>query len=112
MEGKTGITTEQLINQISLLQKALEFYAELDNYNVTDGQNQAMIMLDKGAQAQYALSQINNMNVQAEEMLKMAEDALDQLNEASNDFMSESDLLGQVKDLTEILKKYKNTDGN
>lgn len=112
MEEKTGITTEQLISQISLLQKALEFYAEIDNYSAAHGQNQSKILLDKGSQAQYALSQIDNINMQAEEMLKMAEDTLDQLNEATNDFMGESDLLGQVKNLTEVLKKYKNTDGN
>ena len=48
---------EEYQNLIELLKKALEFYANADNYHGTMG-NTAMIDLDEGSQARFALNKI------------------------------------------------------
>lgn len=57
-------TIEELLNKISLLKKALEFYSNEKNYNQNVNVNANLtskIEIDEGHQARFALDQIKNI---------------------------------------------------
>ena len=58
MISKMGMNSEQYENLIALLEKALEFYANEKIYQ-SYYNREALIVLDNGSQARFALTKIN-----------------------------------------------------
>ena len=93
---------EEYQNLVGLLEKALEFYANKENYKASrpvNGEIYSSIELDEGSQARFALSKSKEM---IEANRKMQEDY--------NKLIAASEAIQASEDMTdpkELMKKFK-----
>lgn len=96
----------ELLNIVSLLTNALEFYAEKKNYLQTEvigASINTKVELDEGYQARFALKQakfINNYNENVINELKKS------LKEVDGNI--DEDTIDKINEITKIIKKYNN----
>ena len=102
MNNRATYDPQEYMNLISLLEQALKFYANDENYVQKVAVNNELcsyIELDNGQQAKYALDQIKNFDVR-----------YDVDDELFDEFKKNVDTLGEMdtKKIIETIKKLKN----
>jgi len=107
-------TVENLNNRIELLKKALEFYANKDNYNQNIPANNELsskIELDEGYQARFTLEQVGQLDTYMEEL----NEKVDEINKSSDSLDStkevDSTLSQRINDIKINVKNLKDQYG-
>jgi len=98
------MNSEQYTNLISLLQKALEFYANHDNYianQFINGEAYSKIEIDDGSQANFTLKRV-------EETLEADKKLQEDYNRVINETIEAIE--NHPIDLTTIINSYKNAE--
>lgn len=90
---------EEYQNLVSVIKHALEFYANAENYEINVPKNNvlfAYIDMDKGAQARFALSKIEEVENNQKEFEKQFAELSDAFSENNS-----------MKDTFKIIEEYK-----
>ena len=100
---------EELLNKISFLRKALEFYANGKNY-LWHGERRTIdtkIALDDGHQARFALEQTESIEEYNQSLIEEYRKAVDEEKKRFEDQGINEESVAQMEKLIEMLNKYK-----
>ena len=93
-------TVDRLLNRITFLSKALEYYADQTTYACKNGV--APIDIDRGHQAKFALEQVEEIKKYNEKLLEDFDKAL---NSDQKIELSEEDMV-KIEQLNKLIEKH------
>ena len=112
MEGRQP-TIEELLNKISLLRKALEFYANEKNYEVSTPMNRELVSkveMDNGHQARFALEQTETIEEFNQNLINQYRNAVDEEKKRFEEQGINEESVEKMEKIIEMMNKFKYED--